>query len=245
MVLLSCGSTLGASVPMPRVVYSGIAPDIADYPITVFEFVEGQTLLERMASGQIPTLGLIRQIARSLALIHRHHYDEIGALDEDLQVVDDLPPFDTWIELFLNARATERLGAEVVDRYRALVEARRADIAEIASWTALVHGDYRPTNLLVRGDDLAAVIDWEFAMADHPFSDLGQIIRHGWMTGAMESEFVSVYNEISTNPLPGNWKQLARLRDSINLVQLIGSRIEKPRMQADLRRLILSVIEQS
>jgi len=232
-------------VPMPSVVYSGFEPSVFDKPLTVFEYVEGETMLDRLAAGYRPPASLLRRLGACLAGIHAHRYEKIGCLDERLQVAEDLPPFEGWIDLFLNERAVARLGAGAATQYSAFVQRRKIELKEIAQWTALVHGDYRPTNIVIQGDHLAAIIDWEFCMADHPFSDLGQIIRHGWMSTSMESEFVRGYDELSVVRLPGNWKELARFRDSINLLQLIGAPEEKPRMYADLKRLIMSVVEQS
>jgi aminoglycoside phosphotransferase (APT) family kinase protein len=234
---------LGRSVPMPKVVYSGFEPSVFERPFTVFEHVEGETLLERLASGYRPPESLIRRIGATLAVIHQRRYDKIGSLDERLRVTEDLPPFESWISLFLTEQATARLGAKAVERYCAFVESRRADLADIAAWTALVHGDYRPTNIFVHGDELAAIIDWEFAMAGHPFSDLGQIIRHGWMSGHMEAAFIAEYNKGSAKRLPDDWRELARLRDTINLLQLIGARADKPKMYADLKQLIMAVVD--
>jgi aminoglycoside phosphotransferase (APT) family kinase protein len=234
---------LADAVPSPCVVYSGFEPSVFPQPVTVFEYIEGESLRDGLVAGRAPATSLLRRLGGSLAHIHAHPYDRTGSLDENLRVVDDLPPFEDWIDLFLNARARARLGADVVTRYQAYVRDSGSELARIASWTTLVHGDFRPTNVLVRGDDLVAVIDWEFSFADHPFSDLGQMIRHGWMSSAMEEGFVKAYNEVSASPLPGDWKKLARLRDSINLLQLIGGKNDRPRMYEDLRRLILSVIE--
>jgi aminoglycoside phosphotransferase (APT) family kinase protein len=236
---------LDSSVPMAKVVYSGYEPSVFERPLTVFEYVEGETLLEKLASGYNPPASLIRQIAASLALTHRHRYDKQGLFDEKLKVIEDLAPFESWIGLFLNEGAAEQLGAEAVEKYSALIESRKSELAEIAAWTALVHGDYKPANVLVRGDEVAAIIDWEFSMAGHPFSDLGQIIRQRWMSSPVEAAFVKEYNALSAIQLPRNWKELARLRDTINLLQLVGTCADKPKMSADLKRLILSVVEQS
>ena len=45
--------------------------------------------------------------------------------------------------------------------------------------TCLVHGDLNPKNLLLDPDTLAVtgLLDWEFAHAGHPFTDLGNLLR--------------------------------------------------------------------
>jgi len=53
------------------------------------------------------------------------------------------------------------------------------DLLDAVSRTCLVHSDLNPKNLLVdaRSLDLTAVLDWEFAHAGHPFTDLGNLLR--------------------------------------------------------------------
>ena len=43
----------------------------------------------------------------------------------------------------------------------------------------LVHSDFNPKNLLVDPDSLAVtgLLDWEYAHAGHPFTDLGNLLR--------------------------------------------------------------------
>jgi aminoglycoside phosphotransferase (APT) family kinase protein len=43
----------------------------------------------------------------------------------------------------------------------------------------VVHSDLNPKNLLIDPDTLAitGVLDWEFAHAGHPFTDLGNVLR--------------------------------------------------------------------
>ncbi len=44
--------------------------------------------------------------------------------------------------------------------------------------SAIVHGDYRPGNLIFRNDDtsVAAVLDWELSTIGHPLADLGYFL---------------------------------------------------------------------
>ena len=43
---------------------------------------------------------------------------------------------------------------------------------------SIVHGDYRPGNLIFNNDDMsvAAVLDWELSTIGHPFADLGYFL---------------------------------------------------------------------
>ena len=36
----------------------------------------------------------------------------------------------------------------------------------------IVHGDFGPQNVLIAGDNISALLDWEFAHAGQPVEDL-------------------------------------------------------------------------
>ena len=58
--------------------------------------------------------------------------------------------------------------------------ARRAqDLLDTQRRSCLVHSDLNPKNLLIEPDTLevTAVLDWEFAHAGHPWTDLGNLLR--------------------------------------------------------------------
>ena len=52
-------------------------------------------------------------------------------------------------------------------------------LLDTVAGTCLVHSDLNPKNLLVDPGTLevTGVVDWEFAHAGHPFTDLGNLLR--------------------------------------------------------------------
>ena len=68
----------------------------------------------------------------------------------------------------------------------------RRECALDPGMSAVVHGDAGPYNVLVEGDRLTAVLDWEFAHVGDPAEDLG-IVRV-YAEDVMDwREFVSIY----------------------------------------------------
>lgn len=84
--------------------------------------------------------------------------------------VDGLPE---WIERRLTGWAD-------ADRARLVDVATPAqDLLDTVGRASLVHSDLNPKNLLVERETLtvSAVVDWEFAHAGHPWTDLGNLVR--------------------------------------------------------------------
>lgn len=58
--------------------------------------------------------------------------------------------------------------------------------------TALVHGDFKPGNALMRGDDIHVMLDWETAHLGDPIEDLG------WITNPVRAR---------EHQIPGAWER--------------------------------------
>ena len=72
--------------------------------------------------------------------------------------------------------------------------------------TVLVHGDFKPGNALLRGDDVGVVLDWETAHLGDPLEDLG------WVTNPLRRR---------EHQIPGAWtaaELLFRYRESTGVV---------------------------
>lgn len=100
----------------------------------------------------------------------------IHALDPDrfADVCDRHAPRDQV------ARAVDRLDevAPTAPTLRAVGD-RLRDRAPSTGRTALLHGDFRPGNVLFVGDDrpnLSAVVDWETALVGDPLTELGYLL---------------------------------------------------------------------
>ncbi|MBB6730329.1 phosphotransferase family protein [Cohnella zeiphila] len=228
-------------VPMQRMLAAGDRGDKDDRAYGIYEFVEGQTLLERIVrDGQAPVPALARELGRTLAAIHSVRFERHGFLDERLNVSEPISPLREWYPMFLNDRARKRLGDERSERILKLAESCRPLLDGMDRRTArLVHGDFRPTNLIVRDGRVAAVIDWEFAMASHPAGDWGQLFRYAHLFDAESKKaFAAGYEEGSGERLPPSWEVEGALRDLANLLQMLGDEESKPNKEADLIRLI-------
>ncbi|MFN8189635.1 MAG: aminoglycoside phosphotransferase family protein [Nocardioidaceae bacterium] len=98
-------------------------------------------------------------------------------VDADLRIApfglaDDLP---AWVDEHAQALGWPD---ELIDRLRAVAD-RAQRLLDTVDRCCLVHSDLNPKNILVDPETLAVtgLVDWEFAHAGHPFTDLGNLLR--------------------------------------------------------------------
>ena len=146
----------------------------------------------------------------------------------------DLPE---WVEARLTAWAPG-------ERARlAAVAGAAQDLLDTAGRSCLVHSDLNPKNVLVDPTslELTAVVDWEFAHAGHPWTDVGNLLRferHPAYVDAVLEAWTALRGGRSEDLLAG-----ARAADLWALVDLASRAGENPvadRADALLRRIAQS-----
>jgi Ser/Thr protein kinase RdoA (MazF antagonist) len=105
---------------------------------------------------------------------------------------------------------------------------RAADILDGVRRTCLVHSDLNPKNLLVDADTLqvTGVLDWEFAHAGGPVTDLGNLLRFDRdpvLAGAVLTTYARCVPDA-----PPDLLDRARAADLFALVELASRRGENP-----------------
>jgi aminoglycoside phosphotransferase (APT) family kinase protein len=141
-----------------------------------------------------------------------------GFEDGDLTIgslpADGLPG---WLEQ--HAGRFTGWSARDLDALRDLAVEAQARLDTVGR-ACLVHSDLNPKNLLVDPDTLriTGVLDWEFAHAGHPFTDLGNTLRFErepvWVDAVLEGS-TAIRGED-----PGEALDLARCADLWALVEL-------------------------
>lgn len=133
-------------------------------------------------------------------------------------------PLLAYVSQALRGRAGERLGAEWRARCLAQLE-RRASTLDPGP-ARLVHGDLNPTNVLVSPDgrELRALLDWEWAHAGSPLSDLGNLCRRrpgGGPPPAFVEALAGAYRAAG-GELGERWRLAARRVDLSSQVEFLS-----------------------
>jgi Ser/Thr protein kinase RdoA (MazF antagonist) len=147
--------------------------------------------------------------------------------------VDPFPDRD--LEAYVGSRRTgTALAAWPPEVYDGLVAvARHADeLLDRVTRTCLVHGDLNPKNLLVDPASLevTGVLDWEFAHAGVPGTDLGNLLgfeRDPVLTEAVLASYCEAVPDAGATP-PVQVLDRARAADLMALVELAARRGENP-----------------
>jgi Ser/Thr protein kinase RdoA (MazF antagonist) len=221
-------------VPVPEVLEVRRADPATGLPaLLVTSFVPGarcDELLPRLAGDQLAVLGghlgaLLADLGGMPMLRWGPFVDgdlTIGSFAVDGQSIDGLPAF---VDLH-----ADRLGgfpAGTMAGLRQVADEAQA-LLDTVGRSCLVHSDFNPKNLMVDPDTLevTGLLDWEFAHAGHPFTDLGNLLRFERGPTFVEAVLAAYVGRRGGDPV--EVLALARAADLWALVDLAARAGENP-----------------
>jgi aminoglycoside phosphotransferase (APT) family kinase protein len=139
-------------LPVPRLIASSAKPVIDERPFYLVEAIEGDRV--EQASQRMGDADLVRAAILTLKQIHSLPVAHTGIGAEP--AASPLDEIDRWGRLMSRAPAVLTRHA---DQLAALL---RSEPPEECG-PVLVHGDYHFGNMLFRGSEIVAVLDWEIA----------------------------------------------------------------------------------
>ena len=201
-----------AGVPVPEVLAAG-----DDF--LVMERLYGETIARRILRDDAyaeTRKRLTPQCGTALARLH-------GKVDVPADLPSDDDPLAT-IRRTLDALGEPHPALE-------LGLLRLARTRPAATGRTVVHGDFRLGNLMVDGDGLVGVLDWELAHAGDPAEDLGWLCVRSWRFGGAQpvagigtrEELLTSYVAAGGTPVDEAtlrwWEALGTLRWGVMCIQ--------------------------
>jgi aminoglycoside phosphotransferase (APT) family kinase protein len=198
-------------------------------PLLITSFlpgVRGDELIGELDAGGLASLG--HQLGLLLADLGGIPMPRAGLfVDGDLTIAD-LPGPDGLLE-WVDHHAGRLTGfsADELTGLRELAEEAQSKLESVERH-CLVHSDLNPKNLLVDPGTLAVtgLVDWEYAHAGHPSTDLGNLLRfdrHPAFVGAVLAAYVD-----HRGGEPDHVLDRARAADLWALVDLAARAADRP-----------------
>lgn len=220
-----------AGLPVPKPLWVCTDPAIVDRPFYIMERVsgtaDGRTLVH---SDWTPAQRriIVARLGRDLARLH---------------AVDPAIPELSFLEPFEGPPALRR-----VTQYRAYLDAL-PDPQPVLEWglrwlelnapatgeSVLCHCDFRTGNIMIDGDRVTGILDWEFADYSSPVEDLGWFCARCWRFGAdgfeaggigEKEDFVTAYEQDSGRTIDRDeltyWQIMAEARWAVIALQQTG-----------------------
>ncbi|MEE9312552.1 MAG: aminoglycoside phosphotransferase family protein [Planctomycetota bacterium] len=227
------------SVLAPKLISSGLWQD---HHFAIYEFINAPNMLgAKITDWQ--KLGA--SIGKTLAAIWSHKFENFGDLcviDKNLAVKDwglgNDPVRKFCQHCLFNTKAAERLGADLRDKTWALIKEAKERWPDENHQPNLAHGDFNPTNVLVRDNKIAAVVDWEFAHAGGKYGDLGNLFRQRDEFQPPEKFMTSVVEGLAKSgvDLPEDWFQRTLLSDLTSALEFLSSKQDRPNTHARAKK---------
>lgn len=141
--------------------------------VSVMRYIEGQHFE--------PTENLVREAGRMIGRLSKVTFSRSGELNPDGTVVG----FKVWssyregLLAFLDLPAViAYLDEGTIVELRDLIDGQSEIFGSFESCHNLVHGDFRPDNILVSNDSIVGILDWEFTHSGCSYMDIGNLMRH-------------------------------------------------------------------
>lgn len=181
----------GLKVPRPLLIETASEPLGA--PFMMVTRMDGVTTGDYFTTTA--TAAAVLDLATQLGHLHSLSVDTFtGALPEDPQTPDTLAE-----RLHAMAALREQMGDDSTIAALCL-QWLQAQRTRLTPQRALLHNDIGCHNLLIDGDALGAILDWELASIGHPAADLGY--ARGWVEAIVPwPAFMQCYTQAGGPPI--------------------------------------------
>ncbi len=234
---------IGKGISTPKLVYAD--DENRPWAYSIFEFVSGVHISE--VSNQEKTT-LSYDLGHVLASIHAFKLPKAGLFGDGIAIghpfeLGSSPYFEeTYSVLSKSENVKFRLGEKLTNEALAFVQENKDFFPTVKKDNVcLTHSDFKPVNLLYKPHGKISVLDWEFAHAGIGILDFSILLRHRHQFPLDLHTLESSYIHFGGN-LPVDWLRSAFITDFVNIVTLMGTPPERPKLFHQLKNAIQSTI---
>ena len=231
------------SVSTPKLIYAG--EENKPWAYSIFEFVSGPHISE--LSSQEKT-SLSSELGHVLASIHAFKLPKAGLFGDGIAIehpfeLGSSPYFEETNSVLSSGKnVRSRLGEKLTDEALAFIQENKDFFPSVRKDNiCLTHSDFKPVNLLYSPPGKVSVLDWEFAHAGIGILDFSILLRHRHQFPLDLSALESSYIHFGGN-LPAEWLRSAFITDFVNIVTLMDTPPERPKLFHQLKNAIKSTI---
>ncbi len=215
----------GTGVPAPRVRWLDAEGGRLGRPAIIMDLADG--VCDYMAlNGDRPLdtrIAIARQLCDRLADIHLLDWRRqgLGGVLADPGPAAAIAAVDLWEGELRRVQLQPEPELEMV-----IAWLRKH--APVSQATTLVHGDFKPGNVLMQGDEVTLVLDWETAHLGDPLEDIGWVTnplraREQQIAGAWEpAQLIARWSErtgFTADPQAVHWwNVLANLKQAMTVL---------------------------
>jgi aminoglycoside phosphotransferase (APT) family kinase protein len=241
-------------IPVPEILHANLAGLDMVGPYLVTRFVEGITFRRLRATRDSNAMAeAAGSIGETLAAIGRIDFDRSGRPGPDPCVVEPFLSGPNAIPVFVEGCFSspvlrDRLDEPARERVRRAVWACANELGSLENEGRLVHRDFNNRNVLVRCKrgrwQVAAVLDWEFAVSGSPLVDIGSFLRYETDASPSREPHFSRGYVRGGGELREDWRYMARLVDLASLCELLTESDAPAAIVAEVCALVRAPIHQ-
>lgn len=175
-----------------------------------------------------------------LALIHSFKFPQAGLFGEGLAIVQlfergSSPYFEEASNILSKpGNARLRLGNKLADEVLLFMQQNQGFFPRIGDTSCLTHSDFKPVNLLYTPQATVCVLDWEFAHVGMGIMDFAILLRHRHQF-PLDLDVLKSGYEAWGGILPDEWFRSALITDFVNIIQLLDTPAERPKLFSELK----------
>ena len=219
------------TVPVPEVIHVESDGIDGSAPFSVLEFVNGVTFQQLKRTRDREAIHqAAASVGETLANIGKFEFPTPGRLERDLSVggryMEGANPIPCLLDSFLaSSHLQKRIDSSLQQQLHNFIWSWADRLREFDNDSHLVHCDYGSRNILVdciAGRwQVAAVLDWEFALSATTLIDVGHFLRYETEDLPLREPYFSRAFVESGGVLPDDWRLVSRVLDLTALVECL------------------------